>query len=91
MQVNAPVWTLKQLCPVCGQGTCLVLVNCPRCRRLAVHCDEEGSDFPEPRDLSSTAEGSSPCPGCGEVALSAFAPASDESIRAFGFTAAEYE
>jgi endogenous inhibitor of DNA gyrase (YacG/DUF329 family) len=91
MHVGAPIWTLKALCPICGQGSCLALVSCPECGRLAVVCDEEGSFFPEPRDLSKIAAASSACPTCARVSASSFIPASDVTIRAFGFSEIEYE
>jgi hypothetical protein len=91
MEVRPPVWTLKQDCPVCGQGSCLALVSCPQCRRLAVVCIEEGTALPEPRDLSFKADGSSACRGCGAVEMRSFDDARDDAIRAFGFIPAEYE
>lgn len=91
MEIVPPTWTLKQLCPVCGQGSSLALVCCPQCGRLAVVCEEEGTVFPEPRDLSATADFSSPCRGCSAVEIRSFVDASDDAIRAAGFTASEYE
>ena len=94
MQFREPVWTMKRLCPVCEQASCLVFVACPECGRLAIQCDEEGSVFLDPRDVSSPASidpGTATCPGCGKQLLTAFQPATDSMIRADGFTAADYE
>ena len=94
MEVRPPVWTMKRLCPVCEQGSCLIFVACPGCDRLAIHCDEDGSIFLNPRDLAA-APSAEPttvaCPGCGKHLVTAFPPVTDSSIRAHGFTAAEYE
>lgn len=91
MQVDALVWRLKSLCPVCGQGSCLAIVSCPGCGHLAVACEEEGTLFTEFRDLSSAMNASGVCPGCAKVPLSSFTPARDDAILAFGLTPAEYE
>jgi hypothetical protein len=52
---------------------------------------EEGTAFPEPRDLSLRADRSSACRGCGAVEVVSFDDATDDAIRAFGFTPSEYE
>jgi hypothetical protein len=94
VQARPPVWTMTRLCPVCEQGTCLVFVVCPGCGRLAVHCDEEGSAFLDPRDVTSHSAmdpRGTKCPGCGEHLVADFTLATDTKIRAAGFTTAEYE
>jgi hypothetical protein len=92
MEVDSPIWTMKRLCPECGQGSCLVFVACPACGHLAIRCDEEGAVFLDPRNLSLTADATSQtCPGCALHLVAGFPPASDASIRAHGFAVAEYE
>ena len=90
MEVCRPIWCLKRPCPVCDQGSSLVLVSCPGCEALAVRCDEEGSEFMDPRSLVP-ATSSSRCARCGEIPVSTFQVATDEQILAWGLTPAEYE
>jgi hypothetical protein len=94
VQAQAPTWTLKRSCPVCEQGSCLVFVACPECARLAIQCDEDGSVFLDPHDLSaypSANPETSACLGCGKQLVAAFPPATDARIREDGFTVADYE
>jgi hypothetical protein len=93
VHIRPPVWTLKKLCPVCGQGSCLVFVACPGCNHLAIECDEEGSIFLNPRDLSLASHEPSTalCPGCSSHLVASFPVATDASIQAAGFTVTEYE
>lgn len=92
MEVSSPVWTMTRLCPVCGQGRCLAFVVCPLCAHLAIHCDEEGSVFLDPHDLSTTANPSeSMCPGCKRQAVIDFDVTTDARIRLAGFQVADYE
>jgi hypothetical protein len=51
MNIIAPVWKLRGLCPVCEQGNCLAFVSCTRCGHLLIVCEEEGSVFGDPRAL----------------------------------------
>ena len=94
MQVRAPTWFLKRLCPICEQGSCLLLVACPGCDRLAVRCDEAGCIFPDAHSVASQesrAPESATCPGCGMHLVSTFPAATDAQIRGAGFTVADYE
>lgn len=67
-----------------------MLVSCPGCGALAVHCAEEGSEFMDPRALMP-AVSSSRCYKCGNFPVSAFQVATDEQILAWGLTPKEYE
>jgi hypothetical protein len=70
------------------------LLSCPACGRIVVACEEEGSVFPYPRDLSRASSDSSSavsCPGCGQRKVVDFVPASDAAIQSGGFTIADYE
>jgi hypothetical protein len=94
MRTREPTWTLTRLCPVCEQGSCLVLIACPVCARLAVRCEEEGTPFLNPHDLSSESAAPPddlPCPGCGRSALRDYVFATDQQIVKAGFTADDYE
>src|SRR5262245_7421718 len=94
VEIDAPVWRLPRPCPGCGQGRCLAFVACPRCLRLAVRCEEEGTVFLDPRDLVGSRKGEPAtvvCPGCGEATADLFGMATDAVIRAAGFTREEYE
>jgi hypothetical protein len=92
MQIDPPAWWLNRPCPVCDQGSCLVLVACPNCRAIIVVCDEEGSVFPDPRNLDpiSALGAEDPCPSCGKVAANAFVLATSDQITEAGFVWGEY-
>jgi hypothetical protein len=92
MELRKPTWRLRALCPVCGQGSCLALLACPACDRLIVACEEEGTVFPDSRNVIVTV-GHAPtlCPGCGQRQLTEFVPATDVAIQSSGFTVADYE
>lgn len=56
MKIVRPRFTLKETCPVCEQGSSLVFLTCPHCSAIVLACEEEGSVFPEPCDLSKQAD-----------------------------------
>ena len=94
MQIVSPTWRLKRLCPVCEEAACLAFTVCPTCGWLAVRCDEEGTPFLNPHDLSSggvAPPADLPCPGCGKTTLRDFVWATDEEIVRAGFSAEDYE
>jgi len=93
VQVQVPKWFLKRVCPICEQGSSLLLVSCPSCSHLAVACQEEGTFFltADEDTVVSSAGLSLACPTCGEKATSEFVPATDEVIRAAGLSTDEYE
>ena len=67
VNVVTPIWYLSQPCPVCGQGSALVLVACPQCEHVAAECTEEESCFADARRLDANSQGDSPsllCPAC---------------------------
>ena len=63
VDLRKPRWTLKQPCPVCGQGSALALVACPSCSWVAVQCVEEGTFFLDPKSLNAGNQGDR-CPRC---------------------------
>ena len=90
MEVRQPIWTLARPCPVCDQGSCLELLVCTACGVLCVACSEEGTLFPNPRDLSVRAVrpgGEVRCPSC-SAALRA---ATGAEIQRAGIAVGDYE
>jgi len=97
MRVEPPIFRSKRPCPVCKQGSSLVFLTCRNCSRLILACDEEGSVFPDPSDLSvhahwphdagNTTEAK--CPHCEQV--SEFSLSTGEEIQAAGISLGEYE
>jgi hypothetical protein len=96
MNIQKPKFTLNEVCPVCGQGEALVFLTCPDCRAVTIVCGEEGSVFPDPKDLArrptwacqpweSTA---TQCPHCGMTVEFTFSTGAE--IQALGFTPRQY-
>ena len=97
MEIAAPIWRLKAPRCVCcdGEGA-LCFFTCPRCAHLLLICDEVGTVFPDPKELTQAADRaiddqSYLCPNCGEVAVSDFRHSTSEEIQVSGFLAGEYE
>ena len=93
MEVGQPKWYLAQLCPICEQGSSLLLVRCPQCGHIAIECAEEGTFFPDPRALDSSslfALASEMCPRCAQVPIHDFAVATSDEIQAAAFRKEEY-
>ena len=93
VQVQDPRWHLKRHCPICEQGSSLLLVSCPSCGHLAVRCEEEGTFFmtPEEDTVVVSARMSMACPTCSKKTTSEFVPATDEVIRAAGLSTDDFE
>lgn len=93
MQIDSPTWHLRESCPVCGQGTSLLLVKCWGCGEISIECTEEGSQFADARLIQPPerwrSEGSAKCPHCD--AMNALRPASAEEIQASGIVIGRYE
>ena len=93
VNVVTPIWYLSQPCPVCGQGSALVLVACPQCEHVAAKCAEEESCFADARRINANSQNDSPsllCPACHTVPLEKFVLASSEQIQAAGFSRSTY-
>jgi hypothetical protein len=97
MEITQPIWHLKTpRCECCsGQGA-LCFSTCPRCGAVVLVCDEVGTVFPNPRDLSQAVQcgfddPSCKCPGCELVALADFRHSTSEEIQRLGFQTGEYE
>jgi hypothetical protein len=101
MQIDKPTWHLKKRrCPcACGGEVFLVFSACPKCRSLMLECDEVGTIFPNPNDLSKemdwieNAEGcpTFSCPYCNASGLVGLDNATDIEIVAAGFNRTDYE
>lgn len=98
MQIDNPTWCLRNLCPVCGQGSSLVLIACPECGHIAVECAEEGTFFPNPFQVDNVSMISGEhqkkiekCPICEKSEISDFIPATAEQIQNAGLTKEQYE
>jgi hypothetical protein len=96
MNISRPIWYLKIACPICEQGSALVILSCPNCKNLIVECEEEGSLFLNVNNiLSETAisqdKSNECCPQCKKCKLSEFRIADDNEIRNHGLTQSEYE
>jgi endogenous inhibitor of DNA gyrase (YacG/DUF329 family) len=93
VQVQDPKWHLKRPCPICEQGSSLLLVSCPSCGHLAVTCEEEGTFFmtPEEDTVVVSARMSMACPTCSKKTTSEFVPATDKVIRAAGLSTDDFE
>lgn len=52
MRIRPPEWGLRAVCPVCHQGSS-VLVACPNCEQVVVICEEEGTAFIDTRAVST--------------------------------------
>jgi len=83
VDLRKPSWTLKQLCPVCGQGAALALVACPSCSWVAVQCSDEGTFFLDPKSLS-VGDQADRCPRCKQRTLAEFESATDAQLHRAG-------
>ena len=97
MKINAPKFTLKQDCPICEQGESLIFLTCSKCNSIILACDEDGSLFPDPKNLEKQGlwtcdplvTAKTKCPYCEEVGFFSFS--SGEEIKNLGFTSDQYE
>ena len=56
MDLLKPVWSLKTpRCSCCNEQGALCFSTCPNCKYVVLVCDEVGSVYPNPKDLSGTA------------------------------------
>jgi hypothetical protein len=97
MKIEKPKFTLKNACPNCGQGAALLFLTCPNCDAVIIACDEEGSVFPDPKDLAKQASWScnpwvstvTKCPHCAKEGNFSFS--TGKEIQNLGFTPHQYE
>src|SRR5215813_9783107 len=101
MEIGPPYFRLKgRRCPCdCGGEGSLVFISCPSCHHVALACDEIGTVFPNPRDLSRASCGSwllasgsrANCPGCDKAPLTEFWYSTGDEVQSIGFLPSEYE
>lgn len=93
MEINSPTWHLKQSCPVCNQGSSLVLVKCPACGYVITECSEEGTQFDNFKifDKDHIISTGFDCPGCKQAKTTDFIILSGEEYKNIGLTIDEYE
>lgn len=93
MQIVEPTWSLRTACPVCNQGSSLVLIACPECGYVAAECAEEGTFFPNPFqvEVGEHQKKIEKCPKCEKSEISDFMPATAEQIQNAGLTKEQYE
>lgn len=91
MYLDSPKWHLKKICPNCDQGN-LILFTCEVCHKVIAVCDEEGTTFSNPLDISLNTISqfeSETCPECkthGNLHLS-----KDVELIQLGLTTNDYE
>jgi hypothetical protein len=94
MYVTSPVWHLRKCCPVCEQGSSLILVACPLCSSISVICAEEGSAFLDP-NATVVARAVDPdavrCRGCTQTLLRDFVNATAAQIQTARIPVEDYE
>jgi len=94
MNVTSPVWHLRKPCPICQQGSSLVLVACPSCSSISVICAEEGSAFLNP-NATEAARAVDPnavrCRVCTQSWLRDFVNATAEQIQTAQIAIEDYE
>ena len=96
MEQGKPKFTLNRVCPVCEQGSSLLFLTCPNCGNVVIACDEEGTLFPNPKDLALQADYScdpwistaTQCPECASVQQFRFS--TSEEIQSLGFRSLDY-
>jgi hypothetical protein len=99
MKITAPSFRLKEpRCPcLCGGEGLLVFITCPGCDHVTVACDEIGTVFVGPRQLSELPVASwlagfedGWCPKCQKISLRDFRLSTGDEIQRVGFSPNEY-
>jgi hypothetical protein len=92
MQIDSPLWSLKQTCPCCFGDGILELYACNNCNKVVAKCDTLGTIFIGPLNISLdkiSKKDSKECPFCDASAN--FRVAKDYEIIALGLTTNDYE
>jgi hypothetical protein len=95
MKSGKPRFVLNRFCPACEQGS-LLFLTCPGCGKVIVACDEEGTLFPDPKNLDQQApypcdpwiSTVTRCPQCQNIQKFRFS--SGEEIQQCGITREDY-
>jgi len=90
MQIDSPAWQLKKPCPSCKEGY-LILYTCANCNKIVAICDEVGTIFNDPLNISeeSISDGDDRCPACKQEKT--FRLSKDFELLNLGLTANDYE
>lgn len=88
MQIDNPIWFLRQICPCCEQGFPAFVV-CPNCNFVTVQCVETGDTFSDAKELELVFV--KLCPNCSKIETKNFVKATLDDIRNAGFTTENYE
>jgi hypothetical protein len=92
MYIDSPLWMLKQRCPCCKEGY-LMLCTCDDCKRVMAVCDEIGTVFLDPLDISmekiADYDDDRVCPFCKSIGK--IRRAKDVEIIGLGLTTKDYE
>ena len=97
MNLLSPSWSLiNPRCDCCSEQGALCFASCPNCNYVVLICDEVGTIFPNPKDLTHAVYGafdtpSYLCPNCGKTPLANFRDSISDEIQALGFSAKEYK
>ncbi len=97
MEIVSPTWCLKnQRCDCCDEQGALYFSTCPNCRQVVLVCDEIGTVFPNPKDLTQAIYGAidAPtyvCQNCGKASFSEFRNSASDEILSLGFVVGDYE
>ena len=88
MKIAAPSWFLKgKVCPCCGQGN-PEFISCPNCEHIVLVCLENGTIFPEPKNMSFTMQPANLCMECSAVSFVSFSSATDKQLEKSGYAGA---
>jgi len=90
MQIDSPAWQLKKTCPCCKEGY-LILYTCVNCNKIVAICDEVGTIFSDPLNISekSIPNADDRCPVCKQD--KAFRLSKDFELINLGLTTNDYE
>jgi hypothetical protein len=97
MEIVSPTWWLKnRRCDCCSEQGALCFSTCPNCSQVILICDEVGTVFPNPTDLTQAIYGaieatSYVCPSCKKVSFAGFRNSTSDEIQNLGFVAGDYE
>lgn len=95
MHEQPPIRRYHLACPECGRLS-LAFYACPGCGHTLLTCEELGTVYADPHDLSepipyTVGDPQCLCPGCEKVPLIEFRAADAGQIEAAGFQLGEYE
>ena len=97
MEFVSPTWSLRNpRCNCCSEQGALCFSTCPNCNQVVLVCDEVGTVFPNPKDLTQAIYGaidssSYVCPNCEKISFSEFKNSTSVEIRKLGFVVGDYE